>query len=232
MARTSEERGSLLPSQQEAGEESGVKAQVEALAASAEAATPTPLAVAPANTHAQEETPAESPGAGPTEVQADPEPFTPEQIFEDAHRGLERLFRQFQEALIGLELELAGAFLEAYHSQLAGHMAAEEAGLLAAYSQLVAHPPRGGAPSLFFDEHRKLEDILDELNGRLHHALGNDDRDEVRSIVLDLLERSFTFSGVTEHHHQREEKLLIPALRGVLEPEILASMIQAVAEPA
>ena len=224
MARTSEERGALPDSQQEAGEDSGVKSPVEAMPATAEPPSPGPESALTTEAHPQD-------GAD-TEPPAAPEPPSSEQIFEDAHRGLERLFRQFQEALIGLELELAGAFLEAYHSQLAGHLAAEEAGLLAAYKQLVDHPPRGGAPSLFFDEHRKLEDILYELNGRLHHALGNEDLDEVRSIVLDLLERSFTFSGLTEHHHQREEKLLIPALRGVLEPEDLASMIQSVADPA
>lgn len=146
-------------------------------------------------------------------------------LLHDKHTALELAFHQFQEALIGLSLHEALMALGQWHELLAAHIAWEEAGLLAAYVQLVPEPPRGGPHALFFEEHRKLHRMADELLGRLCHILEGEESHR-RAKTLDLLERTFKLKGLAEHHHAREEQLLIPALSEVMAAAELAQLLE------
>lgn len=144
----------------------------------------------------------------------------PARPFFDRHVELTQSFRAFQEALIGLELALASAHLTRYRALLATHIEVEDGLLFPLFEQHVPTPPRGAAHRIFYDEHRRLERLVDELQLRLDNATVNPGED-LRSQILDLLERSFLAQGVAEHHHLREETLLVPALKSALPDELL-----------
>ncbi|MFM7201026.1 MAG: hypothetical protein ACKO6N_09575 [Myxococcota bacterium] len=146
-------------------------------------------------------------------------------VLRSKHAVLEQKFQEFQEALVGLSLHEALVALGHWHELLAAHVAWEEAGLLAAYVHLVPQPPRGGAHTIFFDEHQKLLRLADEMLARLSHILEGE-ADIRKTATLELLERTFKLKGVSEHHHQREEQLMIPALSEVMAADELAQLLE------
>lgn len=152
-------------------------------------------------------------------------PSTP---FFDRHHELTHTFRAFQEALVGLELQRASELLGQYRTYLQRHIEVEDGLLFPLFEQHVPNPPRGAAHRIFSDEHRKLERLVDELQLRLDNACVSAAQqppgESLKGQVLDLLERAFLAQGVAEHHHLREETLLVPGLQAVLPEPILTSV--------
>jgi iron-sulfur cluster repair protein YtfE (RIC family) len=126
----------------------------------------------------------------------------------ETHRELDELFLRHQEALLALDLWLAGERLDEFERQLRSHIRLEEERLLPLYRR--AGPLAGGAPELFSSEHRKMLALLGTLRERLA-GLDADQFDLPRE-VLQLLEHETMFKHLVEHHDLRERKILYPAL--------------------
>lgn len=133
--------------------------------------------------------------------------------FQDDHRDLEELLLLHQEALVDRDPDLAGARLRRFRARLAWHARVEEELVVPAFEALGLHV-RGGDPGYFRLEHAKLLELTDALVCELEpltRAARCTSRD-----VLPLLGRGFRLQGVLEHHEQREDTLLYPALDDAL----------------
>ena len=140
------------------------------------------------------------------------EPFSVSrfQMLEADHRVMELLLAGHQEALLGFELSSALAKLEEFARRLRQHIRAEEE-LLAAAESLKLDWPRGGTPEILRQEHGKIEEKLTELLG----AMRGVSRGSGRKVVLAILERGVRFKSLLEHHVQREEEIVLPALKAL-----------------
>lgn len=148
------------------------------------------------------------------------------------HRELEELFLQHQEALISLDLPLAGARLERYLDLLQRHMTAEEELLLPELPR--AGRIRGASLELFTGEHQRMRELLSRCGDTLR-ALRPDDPGLRRSVLL-LLDSQGTYKHLEHHHSLREETYLFPALDQVLSADerkaLLAAFIARAVNPA
>jgi iron-sulfur cluster repair protein YtfE (RIC family) len=124
------------------------------------------------------------------------------------HRSLEEILVQHQCALLHAEFEEALTRLTEYEAGLLAHMRDEENLMLPIYSER-AEPRRGGGLELFLGEHRKMRQIIGKFRERVVDVSRSTDRD--RSLI-ELLEFQTTFKHLAEHHNQREELILFPAL--------------------
>ncbi|MBI5597288.1 MAG: hemerythrin domain-containing protein [Elusimicrobia bacterium] len=124
------------------------------------------------------------------------------------HAVLEDLLRRHQEALVGLDLSNALGELEEFARRVRRHIRLEEDVLLPAY-RAQGEPPRGGKPEFFLDEHRKIEQKLEEI---LTAARGLSVGSATRGAVVSLIEREAVLKSLMSHHEEREEKTLLPCL--------------------
>lgn len=142
------------------------------------------------------------------------------------HERLEELFLLHQEALLECDLPLARSRFDDYEAALAAHLRLEEERLLPVYRRAGRIP--GGPEEFFTGEHRKLRALLERCRLLLDEAL----RDPVpdRRAIIRLFDLEATFKSLTEHHHQREENILFPALdrvtTAVERSELLAQCLE------
>jgi len=130
------------------------------------------------------------------------------------HAVLRAIFQQHQEALVGLLFVHALADLEEFARRLHRHIRIEELTLLPAYAAL-ADLPRTGAPEFFIQEHRKIEEGLDDiLNGMRSISPGPGSS---RAVVA-LMDKETRFKSLLEHHEVREEQDLFPRLTAAVSP--------------
>lgn len=126
--------------------------------------------------------------------------------FEDFHRDMEQLFAFHQEALVCGDFGLAARYLALYRSALRLHIQQEDALVLPRYRAFEARYPW---PARVYDgEHRKLERHL----GRCVTRFATLCRAPSLGGVIDLLDAEKSLKHLSEHHHQREEESLFPAL--------------------
>lgn len=130
------------------------------------------------------------------------------------HAELDELFIEHQRALIGLDPERALSLLTDYESLLVEHMREEEELLMPLYERR-AGQLRGGAPELFYGEHRKLREFVAHFKAQVPRI--RELPDAVRAVIK-LLDAEATFKHLVEHHHTREEKVLYPELDRVTSP--------------
>ncbi len=141
------------------------------------------------------------------------------------HAALRERFLLHQEALIGLDLDLAQQRLRDHASALREHIRCEERLLLPRYATCNGEVPRGGSVTIFFDEHRKIERLLEQLEGLLSSLCQDPSHPQLRRGVLKLLEREILLTHLLEHHEHREESILLPTLQTELGEQGLADLL-------
>lgn len=110
-------------------------------------------------------------------------------------------------------LEVAGL-----RAALAAHIAGEDELLLPAYAAAVPTPGRGAGAEVFVAEHQKIL----RLAGEVEAALAAAGAGEVsHAEALRLLEAVHPLKGLLQHHEDREERLLAPALDEAIGDEAL-----------
>ena len=141
--------------------------------------------------------------------------------FEVFHREMEQLFAFHQEALVCGDLGLAGRYLALYRAALRLHIRQEDTLLLPRYGAFDSRYPW---PARVYDgEHRKLERQLKRCVTRFADLC----RDPSPGGLVGLLEAEKTLKHLSEHHHQREEESLFPALTEHLDSDELRELEQA-----
>lgn len=125
---------------------------------------------------------------------------------EREHRVLERLLETHQVALVSGNRLRAAHCLHRYRDLLAFHLHVEEQFFEAAGEGI--RFTRWPATT-YRAEHRKLLALLDRLLTRFE-SLSRGPLDPLQLIAL--IEQEKVFKTVAEHHHQREEQDLYPAL--------------------
>lgn len=143
----------------------------------------------------------------------------------ELHAELDELFLDHQRALLDRDWAAALDRLSRYERVLAAHMRDEEEALLPIYEARAA-APRGGAPRLFYEEHRKLCSFLAHFREQIPRVAAA--TDPARAL-LKLLDRESTFKHLVEHHDEREEKFLYPALEEVTTAEERARLLDRLA---
>lgn len=125
---------------------------------------------------------------------------------EREHRVLERLLEAHQVALVTGNRSRAAHYLHRYRDLLTSHLHVEEPFLAAADEGIRS---TRWPVTTYRAEHRKLLALLDRLLIRFE-SLSRDSLDPLQLIAL--IEQEKVLKGVAEHHHQREEQDLYPAL--------------------
>jgi len=128
------------------------------------------------------------------------------------HRELDELFFRHQRALLDFDFRGALERLKAYESALLSHMLDEEELLLPLYSERNPEPERGGRADFFLLEHAKMRRHLAHFREQLPRLAG---LPEPSRAILKLLDQETTYKHLVEHHDQREERYLYPALERV-----------------
>jgi hypothetical protein len=121
------------------------------------------------------------------------------------HRTMGKLFERHQEALVGLQLELALGDLEDFARRLRHHIRMEETVLLPVCAAMTGLP-RSGRLEFFRAEHRKIMASLDAIltaARTLNRGPGE------RSAVVVLMDRESRFKALLDHHERREETVLL-----------------------
>ena len=124
------------------------------------------------------------------------------------HRELDEMFYEHQRALLDFNFRGALERLADYESALLSHMCDEEELLLPLYAER-AEIARGGARDFFILEHGKMRRHLAHFREQLPKLLT---LPEPSRALLKLLDQETTYKHIVEHHDEREEKFLYPAL--------------------
>lgn len=122
------------------------------------------------------------------------------------HEDLGEFFLRHQEALLAGNLSTAAALLESYEQRLRQHIRDEEDLLLPVYERAGRIP--GGAVEFFTGEHRKMLEMLT----RLRHDLSRIEAQPAPRDIIRLFDDAAKYKSLVEHHDQREQNILYPAL--------------------
>ena len=137
------------------------------------------------------------------------------------HRELDELFFRHQVSLLDYNFRTAFERLREYESALLAHMRDEEEVLLPVYAERVT-PERGGRVDFFLLEHEKMRKHLAHFREQLPrlYALPEPSR-----ALIKLLDQETTYKHLVEHHDEREERHLYPALERVTTDEERADLL-------
>ena len=124
------------------------------------------------------------------------------------HNRLNEMFLLHQEALIGGDLEAAGARLNEFEQELRKHMRDEEELLLPIYERAGKIP--GGAVEFFTGEHRKMLEFLARFKATLAQLQASPGT--LTRKIIKLFDEEAGFKSLSEHHDMREQNILYPTL--------------------
>jgi hypothetical protein len=124
------------------------------------------------------------------------------------HRELEEMFYEHQRALLDFNFRAALERLRAYEAALVAHMR-DEVELLLPLNAEPAEIERGGAKEFFLLEHEKMRRHVAHFRAELPKLVG---MAEPSRALIKLLDQETTYKHIVEHHGEREEKFLYPAL--------------------
>ncbi len=132
-------------------------------------------------------------------------------IIAQCHRELNQLFFLHQEVVLIGELPRAIEALDRFAVAHTLHKNFEDTHLLTRLAEL--DDPGDWPASLYTHEHNKIDDLLT----RLEKELARFSKQELagtalRSAIIELIDREKSFKGVFEHHQEREEAGMLPAL--------------------
>ncbi|MBI4445304.1 MAG: hemerythrin domain-containing protein [Acidobacteria bacterium] len=126
------------------------------------------------------------------------------------HEALTELFLTHQEALLDADLDAAQQLLSQFRRRLLAHMTEEEQRLLPIFQERNANVPGGGV-ELFLAEHRRMRQMLDEIQEALKRIAEESGLQRRRKIIA-LLDQEAMFKRLAEHHDEREKNILYPRL--------------------
>lgn len=146
------------------------------------------------------------------------------QSFKDVlglHRELAELFFRHQVSLLDYNFRTAFERLCEYESALLAHMRDEEELLLPLYAER-ATPERGGRADFFLLEHDKMRRLLAHFREQLPRLY---EMPEPSRALIKLLDQETTYKHLVEHHDEREERHLYPALEEVTSDDERADLL-------
>ncbi|MCB1049723.1 MAG: hypothetical protein KDC71_03920 [Acidobacteria bacterium] len=128
------------------------------------------------------------------------------QLLDHQHRGLSQLLTAHCEALLCMDPDAAQHLFHDFQLALSLHIQLEN-------EKVLTHlPPTSQWPkSLYRAEHTKLLEITGKYGEQVEKTWPQDAHTR-RLHILGLLESAFRIAHLSEHHHQREEKDMIPLL--------------------
>lgn len=128
------------------------------------------------------------------------------------HAELAGELHRHQLALVEDRAEAARAALRRYARHLRAHVRAEEEALYPAYEELGPHDPGAGL-ELFRAEHNKILCRLSRLEAQVLEG-----GPMPAGLRLQWIEEQAALKHLLDHHHQREERAMVPALEAGLSP--------------
>ncbi len=129
------------------------------------------------------------------------------------HDALDAQAGAMLERLTALEIEALVRDWSTFRASLEAHAALEEAEVLPRYSALGPFE-RGASPQLVHADHLILKKTLragDDALEKLREA-AVEQPDRLRSVMVTLLAPFLRLRGVLEHHTEREQRFVYPAL--------------------
>jgi len=127
------------------------------------------------------------------------------------HQELGQLFFAHQEAVLVGDLPRAIETLQQFTKVHDLHKSFEDKYLLPRLAEL--DDPGDWPASLYNHEHNKIGDLLTRLEEHLTKLSRQElAGTELHAELIDLLDREKSFKGLCEHHQEREEKGMLPAL--------------------
>ncbi|MCK6485617.1 MAG: hemerythrin domain-containing protein [Phycisphaerae bacterium] len=136
-------------------------------------------------------------------------PRSLEQLRDD-HASEKQLFQRFLEALIDRRMTEALTALDAFAENVAEHITAEDDFWIPQFDRRFGMT-RGFGATLLLSEHRLIEKLLRELHQQARAICTSESPAPAVDILL-LIEAALRFRGVVDHHQEREERVMIPAL--------------------
>ncbi len=132
-------------------------------------------------------------------------------VISRCHRALDHLFFCHQQAVLVGELPRAVETLRIFTAMHDLHKRFEDEHLLPRLAEL--DDPGDWPASLYHHEHNKIEDLLTRLDASVAELCRNAPTGTALHVeIIDLLDREKSVKGLCEHHQEREEKGLLPAL--------------------
>jgi hypothetical protein len=142
------------------------------------------------------------------------------------HQNLDELFLLHQEAVVMGSFDDATQLFDCFHDLHSLHMTFEDEKLLPELYRL--DDPGRWPASLYTSEHSKVEELMGKTRNRLLSlSKGAHSHANPRREIIALLDWEKTLKGVCEHHQEREEQGLLPALDEQTDSEWRASIIEA-----
>ena len=146
------------------------------------------------------------------------------------HRDLNTLFFVHQEAVLIGELSAAIDSLHRYAEAHHLHKQFEDDHLLQRLADL--DDPGDWPTSLYRHEHSKIDDTLKRVEENVVRLQARElSGTALRFGIIEILDREKSFKGLCEHHQEREEAGMLPALDRHTEPEwrnaIIAPFVEA-----
>lgn len=132
-------------------------------------------------------------------------------VIAQCHRELDQLFFVHQEAVLVGELPRAIEALHRFTEAHDLHKNFEDTHLLTRLAEL--DDPGDWKASLYSHEHNKIGDLLTGLEEYLVQLSARElTGTALRAALIELLDREKSFKGLCEHHQEREEAGMLPAL--------------------
>lgn len=138
------------------------------------------------------------------------------------HRQLDELLMLHQEALIVQNLDAANAALRIFAKFLKAHLDLEDELLISLHDGLKIE--KNWRTLIYQEEHKKLVDLLGNIQNTMSRP-PEDEKEELRRWVIELIDYERTFKNVMEHHEEREEKGLLTELDNNLDKGELNRLI-------
>ena len=132
-------------------------------------------------------------------------------VIAQCHQELNQLFFAHQEAVLVGDLSRAIEAMQRFAAAHDLHKRFEDEHLLPRLAKL--DDPGDWAASLYNHEHKKIDELLTRLSEHLArlNARGLTGT-ALRAEIIELLDREKSFKGLCEHHQEREEAGMLPAL--------------------
>jgi uncharacterized protein with PIN domain len=141
----------------------------------------------------------------------------------DLHQAMEVLFVRHRLALMDADPARALRVFRRFAMCMRRHIDHEQDLVLPVYTGSAPKEgyPRGAAPEIFENEHRKIREALERIEGSIALLCDDagEDREMLRARCLVLLDREKVFADLLEHHDLRERTFLYPALERMLADE-------------
>lgn len=139
----------------------------------------------------------------------DATPRSLDQLRDDHARNM-RLVQTFLELIVDRRVDEALATLDGLTDELAVHILAEDDYWIPRFDRRFGKS-RGFGADLLLAEHRLIETLLRDV-AQVTRQLRQLPQPPRAEDVLFVVHVGFRLQGVLEHHHEREERIMIPAL--------------------